>query len=1091
MTNSLVVRDSRQMLKISWRLSWCAVAGALLTSCPNRATDVGTHDTNRSRAYEVHGYVVVKVPQSSGNSGGRIQILLPDFEVFLKDITTGQESKPAKSNLFGMYVFPPQTPATYELRWHKQRGWDAGKLPAKIVIQDHVQYPGTIEPQPQNGLAVVSGLLKLADGGSPWFQDDFFGVARTATVTAVSSGGKAIGQPVRTNYQGEFAIAGLPADSAVDLQMTSEKATSKYSLAVAALRDLDHPAFVELTLENHRPRLLTVVAKLNGQPLMTPPAGSVLKVTADVKDPDGDALSFVWRTQSGAVVGTGAEVEWTLPKRAGVSELNLLVSDGKGGDVTGKVVVGAGATGLVFSGRVVNEKGSPVENAAVWVGDQKPVATNNAGVFRLETKEAGEYVLNIKAAGYALRSKFSERPLPYQTFRLVSAQVEQVNADANIELVDRRPDLASKKLKGSTIRVPAGALVDATGKRVTGQVGAEIATLDIGNDEMPGIMRTIKEGKTFGLISYGAVHVEFRDASGNICQLAPGAEAEAAIPLPHSMLAQAPPTMPLWSYDPKDGQWKPCGSAVLDQAEGIYRGKVNHLSTINTDQEFANPATILVHTDVSLPAELTLYAGDANVAGDPGTYTAYVGQGVLDGELSPNVGGANLVRLCQPGRHIQFNFADRNGASLDNWIIVESGNTYGIVGTPLPNNQVVAGAANTTIDVTIKLRTLWGGYPSSPFLQLYLKSDIGSAAKAAGYYDTIDPLHNRTNLADWFFQNGFDANGESTDPNYARTSYLNDNDLGSGRDMHFLKHSDGTLSAYVTNYSRGVAFDQRFAFADDALGKLNPGATVCMEYKPVENATGAFAGRPIVKFFVFADLDGLPGIERQGAANLDGFGAKFVPALCMNCHGFVHTYTPVNVAAPPLSEVDLGSNFRELDIATYRFSGARTTPNAAEQDSFRQQNLMIRDIAAAPPAGANPIARGPIHDLIDGWYPGSAGNQNNSYTPLAWQGSPQQGLYHDVVKTSCRTCHIAFDSSLVNNTGIDWNRYDQMVRDQSFINFVARGSQLSGTTSGREMPHALVTYRNFWLQQTPVHRPTTLWNYSDGTAWTAFGQPPP
>src|SRR5207249_2553952 len=110
-----------------------------------------------------------------------------------------------------------------------------------------------------------------------------------------------------------------------------------------------------------------------GQPVRRPPPGSVLKVRADVKDPDGDPLSFVWRTQAGKVVGEGAEVEWRLPKGVGIFELDVLISDGKGGDVIGKVVVGAGATGFVFSGRVVNQSNNPVAGAAVWVGNQRSV----------------------------------------------------------------------------------------------------------------------------------------------------------------------------------------------------------------------------------------------------------------------------------------------------------------------------------------------------------------------------------------------------------------------------------------------------------------------------------------------------------------------------------------------------------------------------------------------------------------------------------------------------------------------------------------------------------------------------------------------
>ena len=1044
------------------------------------------------RGYEVHGYVVVKVRGKespvAGVGGGSAQILVPDIEVYLRNIKTGQESEPVKSDLLGYFRFPPQAPGSYELRWREQAGWAAGLFPKTVTVRGNADYPGTIELQPVKGTAVVVGRVHLADGSTPWFYNEFFGLSRTATVSAAATNGQATGS-VRTNFQGEFAIAGL--SSAVDLKLTAASQSSLASLAIpaATLRNLGAPANLDLAFKNARPRLSAVVARLNGQLVTSAAPGSVLDVTADVNDPDGDPLTFDWRTQAGTVSGQGATVKWTLPPGAGLFELDVLVSDGKGGDVLGKVVIGSGATGVVFSGQVLNPAGQPVAGAAVSLGNQPPVATDRAGAFRLQTKEDRQYVLNIKADGFALLSRLTDRPLVGQTFRLVPAQVQKVDASGVINLTDRRPELERQKLRGGSVSVPAGALVDGSGNKASGALQAEIATLNIANDEMPGDFIGQANGADVGLISYGAMHVEFTDAAGKKCQLAAGAQADVTIPVPASMLAQAASTIPVWSYDPADGRWKSSGKATLDKVAGVYRGKVNHFSTINMDQ--TGPVSCFrIHTDVSLPAGLTLRVRD--VPGE-GVEFAQQKEMVLDGELDTAHGPLNAVYRCPANSRVQFLFKDRTGASLDQYIIVEDGDTRLVAPTAgLPGNKVTAGPASATLwpaypytgckEVTIKLKTVWGGYPSSPFFSF---KGNGTAAKAGAYYDAIDPLHNRTTLAQWFAQNGFDATGEApAGPDYARTSYLNDNDLGSGRDMHFLKHADGTLSAYVTNYSRGVAFDQRLAFADDAQNKSQPGATVCMEYKPVEGATGAFAGRPIVKFFVYADLDGLPGIERQAAANLDGFGGKFVPNLCTNCHG--GTYA--NPASPSLAQVDMACSFRELDLATYKFPGGRLVPNAAEQAAFRKQNLMIHDIAAAVPVGANPVARGPIRDLINGWYGGA--NQDNTYTPPAWLGAPQQNLYHQVVAVSCRTCHIAFDSA-DDSTGRDWNRYDQMIDDHDLINFYARGSTLSGTGSGRLMPHALVTYRNFWLQQTPVHRPTTLWNYSDGANWAAFGPPAP
>jgi hypothetical protein len=290
--------------------------------------------------------------------------------------------------------------------------------------------------------------------------------------------------------------------------------------------------------------------------------------------------------------------------------------------------------------------------------------------------------------------------------------------------------------------------------------------------------------------------------------------------------------------------------------------------------------------------------------------------------------------------------------------------------------------------------------------------------------------------------------------------------------MHFLRHSDGTLSAYVTNYSRGGPFDQNPVFADDAANQSLPGATVCMEYSPVETDPNQ---TKIVKFFVYAGV----GQNLQPAADLDGFGNKFVPNLCLNCHG--GSYYPVDPDLPDLAEVNMGSSFRELDLATYKFPGFRSTPNAAEQAAFKKQNQLIASTGAT---------RQPILDLIAGWYTpnGTGSTQDNTYTPTNWQGSPQQTLYHDVVKVSCRTCHVGFVSA--NNAGgTDWNRYDQFLGRRNFIRSIAIGTSIYCPTN-REMPHALVTYRNFWLAQVPAHRPQKLWTYSDmSQGWTAIGAP--
>jgi hypothetical protein len=170
----------------------------------------------------------------------------------------------------------------------------------------------------------------------------------------------------------------------------------------------------------------------------------------------------------------------------------------------------------------------------------------------------------------------------------------------------------------------------------------------------------------------------------------------------------------------------------------------------------------------------------------------------------------------------------------------------------------------------------------------------------------------------------------------------------------------------------------------------------------------------------------------------------------------------------------MGARFRELDTATYKFPGGAVVPSSGEKDRFKQQNLLIANAGAGCTAQA-------IRDLIAGWYPGASTDQDNTFTPPGWAGSPRSTLYHDVVKRSCRTCHVAFDDN-PNPTGINWTTYDQLKTRHGFLeSFVL--------CDNRFMPHAVVTYRNFWLSGAP-HQPGVLRSYSDGAAWTPFGECP-
>jgi hypothetical protein len=301
--------------------------------------------------------------------------------------------------------------------------------------------------------------------------------------------------------------------------------------------------------------------------------------------------------------------------------------------------------------------------------------------------------------------------------------------------------------------------------------------------------------------------------------------------------------------------------------------------------------------------------------------------------------------------------------------------------------------------------------------------------------------------------NGFDKNGGGG----TRAAYLNDNDLGFGRDMHCLEKPTGDVACYVTNYGdfHQNAGSATLAWQADRNQAL---ATVAMEYSTMEGAEGV--GK-IVKFYVFNG--GNANGARRLSVPLDANGEKYVPGLCVVCHG--GTYAPDSSSTINPADADLGSSFREFDLATFKYP--TEAPRSLQEPSFKRLNEIVTD---TKPAAA-------ISDLIHGWY-ASGDTQNNDFVPLEWKGDAQVKLYKDVVARSCRTCHVALESSYSNSV-MSWASYNQ---------FQAEKGRIQSFVCGRNkfMPHAFVTFSNFWLRDDKKG-PTALASFKD-TGWeTPFG----
>lgn len=140
---------------------------------------------------------------------------------------------------------------------------------------------------------------------------------------------------------------------------------------------------------------------------------------------------------------------------------------------------------------------------------------------------------------------------------------------------------------GLSIKLPAGGIVNAaTNTAYTGTVNVAaywinpVAT-DL-NSIMPGDLRGIDNDGSLKLLqTFGMAAVELTGAAGELLQIVNGQKATLTLPIPSSLSAGAPASIPLWYFDESNGLWKQEGSATKNG--NTYVGDVSHFSFWNCD----------------------------------------------------------------------------------------------------------------------------------------------------------------------------------------------------------------------------------------------------------------------------------------------------------------------------------------------------------------------------------------------------------------------------------------------------------------------------------------------------------------------------
>ncbi|MGB4843520.1 MAG: hypothetical protein WBP16_03585 [Ferruginibacter sp.] len=235
------------------------------------------------------------------------------------------------------------------------------------------------------------------------------------------------------------------------------------------------------------------------------------------------------------------------------------------------------------SGFVTDENNLAVNFATVQVSTST-ITTDKYGYFEFKNVDVvkNAAVVTVTQPGYFKGIKTyiaSENKSAFFRIKLIPKTIAgTINATAGGVV-----SLAN----GLSISLPANAIVNAASNTAySGTVNIFAHWINpTGSDlpnSMPGDLRGLNTAGNMQLLTtYGMAAVELTGSSGELLQMATGKKSTLSFPIPASIGASAPATIPLWYFDEAKGLWQEEGSAV--KSGNNYIGEVGHFSFWNCD----------------------------------------------------------------------------------------------------------------------------------------------------------------------------------------------------------------------------------------------------------------------------------------------------------------------------------------------------------------------------------------------------------------------------------------------------------------------------------------------------------------------------
>ncbi|MFK8104068.1 MAG: carboxypeptidase-like regulatory domain-containing protein [Saprospiraceae bacterium] len=235
-----------------------------------------------------------------------------------------------------------------------------------------------------------------------------------------------------------------------------------------------------------------------------------------------------------------------------------------------------------FYGTVMDEANQPIEDALVTLGlDTRTTDENGIFAFKNVAINQKGSLVKVEKEGYFHNSKFVGSNLNKRNF-------------VNIKMIRKILTGSFSTTNGGTITTNDGASIEfaanairtESGAAYNGNVNVYATWLDPTAPDlaqrMPGDLRaTNADNQQQQLTTFGMIGVELEGDAGEALNLAAGQTATIALPVPTSLLSNAPATIPLWHFEETTGYWIEEGEATLQGNK--YVGTVSHFSFWNCD----------------------------------------------------------------------------------------------------------------------------------------------------------------------------------------------------------------------------------------------------------------------------------------------------------------------------------------------------------------------------------------------------------------------------------------------------------------------------------------------------------------------------